>query len=104
MGYYTRHDLEIIDGSNGLIEDLIAECEGAGYALKDNGDCSQECKWYGHKKDLTEFSKKHPDALFMLSGKGEENGDAWIEYYRNGKVQVCEAVYVYPKFDADLMI
>jgi hypothetical protein len=104
MGYQTEHELTIIEGSNGLIEDLIAECESAGYALKDNGDSAEPCKWYSHENDLKEFSKKHPDALFMLSGKGEYNGDAWIEYYRNGKVQVCQAVYVYPKFDADLMI
>jgi hypothetical protein len=103
MGYYTQYDLEIIDGSNGLIKDLIDECEEAGYALEANGDCSQECKWYDHKEDLTTFSKKHPEALFMLSGEGEDNGDAWHEYYRNGKVQVCKAKLVYPVFNADLL-
>ena len=103
MGYYTQYDLEIIDGSSGLIKDLIDECEEAGYAFEANGDCSQECKWYDHKEDLTAFSKKHPEALFMLSGEGEDNGDAWHEYYRNGKVQVCKAKLVYPEFNADLL-
>ena len=103
MGYYTRHVLEIIDGPNSLIKDFIGECGEAGFALEANGDCLDDCKWYRHREDLTAFSKKHPEALFMLSGRGEETGDAWHEYYRNGKVQVCQAKLVYPKFNADLL-
>jgi hypothetical protein len=103
MGYQTEHELTIIEGSNGLIEELRSECERAGWALKYSGDSAKPCKWYSHENDLKAFSKKHPDALFMLSGKGEENGDAWHEYYRNGKVQVCKAKLVYPVFNADLL-
>ena len=103
MGYYTQHELAIIKGSNDLIEELINDCEEAGYALEVNGDCRNECKWYDHKKDLIEFSKKHPDALLELSGVGEEHGDAWKEYYHNGKVQVCKAKLVYPEFNPELL-
>ena len=103
MGYHTQHELEIIEGSNDLIEDLINECEEAGYALAPNGDCAQECKWYEHRADMVAFSEKHPEALFMLSGDGEESGDSWHEYYRSGKVQVCKAKLVYPEFNADLL-
>mgnify|MGYP003652940898 CR=1 FL=1 len=104
MGYRTEHELVIMIGSNDLIEDLRNECDSAGWALNSFGDSAKPCKWYSHENDLKAFSKNHPDALFMLSGKGEENGDAWIEYYRNGKVQVCKAVYVYPDADNDLMV
>ena len=103
MGYYTQHDLEVIDGSNDLIEALINECKEASYALTSNGDCAQECKWYDHRLHLVAFSRKHPEALFMLSGEGEENGDAWREYYRDGKMQLCKAKLVYPEFNKELL-
>jgi hypothetical protein len=103
MGYYTQHKLKVIDGSNELIEELRADCREASYALENNGDCAEDCKWYEHESDMISFSKKHPSALFMLSGEGEENGDAWREYYRNGLRQVCKGEIIYPKFNPELL-
>jgi hypothetical protein len=45
----------------------------------------------------------YPDALFKLSGEGEESGDIWIEYYQNGKVQVCKAIISFASFDSNLL-
>lgn len=45
------------------------------------------------------FSLKHRDALFELSGEGEDNGDAWKEYYRNGRMHKCKARLVFDDFD-----
>lgn len=103
MGYYTQYNLEMIEGSSDLIEGLLSECEEARYALGASGDCEQATKWYEHKRDMISFSKKHPDALFKLSGEGEESGDCWHEYYKNGKVQECKAKIVYPEFNEDLL-
>jgi hypothetical protein len=101
--YYTSHDLTVIEGANSLIAELIAENEEAAYAIDSNGDAEESCKWYSHQEDLRAFSKKHPKALFELKGEGEESGDIWAEYYRNGKLQVCKAIIAYPKFDESLL-
>lgn len=103
MGYYTSHELEVIEGDNSLIGEFINTCEEAEYALEENGDSAQSCKWYSHEQDMKSFSLKHPEVLFMLRGEGEENGDAWKEYYRNGKIQVCKAVLAFPEFNESLL-
>ena len=104
MGYYTSHELDVVEGDYSLIVKLRDECEDAQYALDCNGDTYQSCKWYGHETDMKRFSEKHPEALFKLSGEGEESGDIWDEYYRDGKVQVCKARIVKPVFNPDLLV
>lgn len=103
MGYYTRYELEVIDGSDDLIDEFREECDEANFALDEDGDSADSCKWYGHPIDLKRFSAKHPEALFLLRGEGEESGDIWREYYRNGRVQICKAKLVFPDFDAKLL-
>jgi len=100
MGYYTKHELEVQQGSNDLIEELRESCEGANYAIKSNGDPRVKCKWHDHSKDMKVFSALHPHALFKLSGEGEDAEDLWREYHKNGKVQVCKAVIAYPQFNS----
>lgn len=117
MGYMTRYDLEVegatykeevtgedADGNTVTVfvtkqinlETLKREISnevGYDYAFSD------ECKWYDHDDDMKKFSKKYPEILFILSGEGEESGDLWRKYYKNGKVQVAEAVISYEPFD-----
>jgi len=99
MGYYTRHELEIIKGNTDLIAEFVEENENAAYAIDEYGDSLDSCKWYDHEKDMREFSLKHPSTLFKLSGEGEQSGDVWHEYYRNGKMQRCKARLVFDDFD-----
>ena len=99
MGYYTHHTLEVPYENEGLISVFREECEGAVYAIDDNGYCEESTKWYDHEKDLRKFSKKHPDVIFTLKGEGEESGDLWVEYYKAGKMQRCKAKIVYDDYD-----
>jgi hypothetical protein len=99
MGYYTRHNLEIINGDNDLIAEFRSSSEEAEYAIEDNGGSSDSSKWYRHEADLKAFSLIHPSVLFKLSGEGEESGDIWIEYYKNGKMQQCKANISFDDFD-----
>jgi len=103
LGYYTRHELEVVEGDPDLTTVLVEENEDASYALESDGSSSESCKWYEHRKHMREFSAKYPDALFKLSGEGEESGDIWVEYYRNGKMQNCQAEIVFPDFDEKLL-
>ncbi|MDB4726121.1 hypothetical protein OAF54_01700 [bacterium] len=103
MGYYTRHELEVYGTDDDLITQLISECEEAAYSLQEDGGCNQETKWYDHKRDMKAFSLKHSNALFKLSGEGEESGDQWIEYYKNGKVQICKAKITFDEYDESVL-
>ena len=103
MGYYTRHELTIVKGDNNLIDKLRDISEDASYAIYSNGDESESCKWYSHQDELKSFSLLHPEALFKLSGIGEENGDIWHEYYQGGKMQTCKAQIVFADFDERLL-
>lgn len=95
MGYYTKYELETIPYSNEAWE-VINEDDGTYYAVQEYAD---SCKWYDHEMDMKELSKQFPNVVFKLKGEGEEAGDLWHKYFKNGKVQVCEAKIVYDKFD-----
>lgn len=62
------------------------------------------CKWYDHDKDMMAFSKLYPDVVFALKGEGEESGDIWVTYYKNGKRQHCKAIITYDEYDASKLI
>lgn len=45
------------------------------------------------------ISTKYPDILFEVTGEGEETGDLWKAYFKNGKMQYCKGKVVYDDFD-----
>lgn len=100
MGYYTDYklsfDTSIVDKQE--VFDYIKE---KFYQWFDCGYVNS--KWYQHVPEMVEVSKKWPDVLFTLEGVGEESGDMWIKYFKNGKVQICPAVLTYPEFDESEM-
>lgn len=103
MGYYTYHSLTVLKTEEtealAIIADLRETCEEAKYALDENGSSNESTKWYEHEEHMISFSKKYPNHTFELSGEGEESGDLWKQYYKNGKMQNCNAEITYPKFD-----
>jgi hypothetical protein len=60
---------------------------------------ADSCKWYGNEKDMKVVSKAFPDIVFKLQGEGEEPGDMWIKYFKNGKMQKCHAKIEYDPYD-----
>ena len=117
MGYETRYRLEVetvkvmkevkgID-SNGKpatifveeyidpekIQREISDLSGYQYLWSDM------CKWYDHEKDMRTISKKYKGVLMKLEGEGEESGDLWVKYFKNGKMQECRARIEFDPFD-----
>jgi hypothetical protein len=102
MGYITAYSLSISPSTadaDAIIEDFLDTCEGASYAINEDGTTEEPCKWYDHETDLKSFSKKYPDVLFILEGEGEESGDIWKLYVQNGKSHRIQAVMTFDPFD-----
>ena len=99
MGYYTRHELEILEGDDN-VTDYAQEISEA----SDYNDCFEdEIKWYSHKEDMIKYSEKHPNTLFKLTGEGEEQPDMWQEYYKNGKTHRIVGVVVFEEFKIEAL-
>lgn len=110
MGYYTVFNLSVRnlskDGFNTL-ENLLREKEITNYALYDleyyENDRTAEAysydmvKWYECTEDMRDISAKIPDAVFQISGNGEDEGDFWKEYYCNGDYEFCKGEITYAK-------
>lgn len=97
MGYYTDFKLTILNNDEdvlGLIEELE---EVSTYPWSDLS--LYGAKWYGWEVDMRLISKKFPSVLFKLSGEGEETGDIWEAYFKDGKMQLCKAVITFEPFD-----
>lgn len=106
MGYDTSYNLTVRGIKNeeefaSLKEAMSGHAEGIdsiiGYALDhgsydgyeaefSNTDCVH---WYEHDDDMIAISKLFPDMTFQLSGDGENNGDIWNAYYKNGEMEYC---------------
>ncbi len=104
MGYYTRYDFEVkANYKYDFIGDFRSHDADSSYAFDENGVSIDTTRWYTHESDVKLFSLKHPDALFILYGNGEEEGDMWKKYFKNGKMQVVKAIITYPEFDKELL-
>ena len=62
-------------------------------------ECEEWNKWYEHDEEMLELSKHFPNVVFCLDGEGEENGDIWRTYYKNGKKQYCPAKIIFDDYD-----
>lgn len=104
MGYVTSFKLEVKIGNTDLIEVLRGQNDEAAYALEDDGSTCEGAKWYDHEVDMKAFSSEYPEALFLLSGEGEDSDDIWKKYFKNGRVQVCKAKITFDDFDEKKLV
>ena len=97
MGYYTRYTLEV----DSCPDELYEIFENDYYGLKSAyfEKFRETLKWYRHEEEMKELSNKFPDILFTLSGEGEDQGDLWRKYFKNGKMQKVDGIISYENFD-----
>ena len=100
MGYYTRYTLDIsLDNSNVTQEEIEEEMKAMDLAVDSIKTQSDDMKWYDHEEDMRDFSKKFPDVLFILDGAGEESGDIWKKYFKNGLMQSLKPKLKFPPYN-----
>ena len=102
MGYYTTYTLRTTRGCDNQeeIEEKLQEISGN--SIKFGWDDSY--KWYTHEQDMKELSEIYTETTFILEGEGEESGDIWRKYFKNGKMQVCKAEIVFPAFNESKLV
>ena len=111
MGYYTNYTLtwesddKVTDWE---IEDYIENLDpdsddGYGIYAAYHDGCN-DMKWYEWQEHMVKFSMEFPEVLFKLEGKGEEHGDLWVAYIKNGKVQLCKAKITFDDFDESKLV
>ncbi len=109
MGYYTHYTFSVQeygddDVTAGMIvrkiislnrknEDLFYPLVGENTDLYDYMDdetqadmevSTDETHWYDFESDMLKLSREFPKVTFKLHGSGEESGDIWDAYYRDG--------------------
>jgi hypothetical protein len=109
MGYNTRFALEIAEEDREKVLAAARELgpdwayggqEFVAGLLDDNTD---DCKWYDHEADMLMLSAKLPGVLLKLTGEGEEAGDVWEAFFRDGKSYTQAVEIKFPPFDEGLL-
>lgn len=111
MGYCTYYEGSIYDGVVNE-RDVAVAIGKLGYFDLSERDLAEvetiddvisidSMKWYDHIRDMEEVSRQFPDVTIMLHGEGEENGDMWNAYFKNGKHAIYRAEIIYPEFNPD---
>lgn len=88
MGYYTRYDIS--NNSEEIQEAILNQSQYS--------DFDSEVKWYDYREDMKKVSLKFPGVLLEVSGEGEENGDIWRAFYKDGRECYQKAQIVFPEF------
>lgn len=107
MGYYTYFELSAdpFDGKTPIGEEvynaLDVEIESMGLSFDHYSidEWSTHGTWYDWESDMALLSSKFPDILFTLCGDGDSSDDQWIAYFNNGRMQLCQAKIVFPKYN-----
>ena len=100
MGYYTDFTLTVEGATPDDLVDTLNEVTG--YVWEDDL-ALYSAKWYDWAEDISKISLKYPDRMLSLEGSGEEKGDMWKAYIKNGKMQVCNAIVTFEPFDESKM-
>ena len=95
MIYYTRYNLIALP--EGSLKDAdILNCLHNVNPLKGFNKYSsfaewaeEPRKWYDYNYDMTHLSSCYPNVTFILAGSGENVGDVWKRYYKNGRCVQC---------------
>jgi len=115
MGYYTNYKLEITGNPDKV--DAFYEATKIKHRFRDKLlnyeerseieilhemlEATFNSKFYNHEQFFLKLSSndQNRDLLFTVDGEGEESGDIWKKYFKNGKMFVSQGRIVFDDFD-----
>ena len=87
MGYQTTYTLESTSDDNvDLHKQAIADAST--FFAHSRKWPEESCSWYLHEDEMRDYSRDHPGVTFVLDGDGEEPGDIWRKWFRDGEMRV----------------
>lgn len=102
MGYMTRYKLIALTNTVKVSDEKIIQALAVINPREfDPRDVSLEdlfeepCKWYDCEEDMTKLSAEFPQCTFILWAVGEEQGDVWKYYFKDGKHQRIKARLIF---------
>jgi hypothetical protein len=108
MGYYIDFELEIqnVDKVENLGESVAELCPDLVDSIQYNGGIAEDevksgfvvfnSKWNERENELIALSERYPELNITLYCDGEDN-ERWVEYYKNGEMEIGIATLVYSK-------
>ena len=101
MGYTTFRNLHIFTGNHSPrevsiafekhfdpnhtgLQTYVSSCIEPEGTLDFDGIIART--WYCEQEEMTEFSRCFPNAVFIMSGEGEDMCDVWERQYKDGRV------------------
>lgn len=85
MGYYTTYQITCSDpGQTDEAIDWLVERTGMS---RDHFNGNLPAKWYNYNEDMVALSLTRPGLTYRLEGHGEDTGDVWVAWYRDGQTQ-----------------
>jgi len=111
MGYYTDFILTVDPATeeNSILDLTLVDNKswesyiGHFYRGKTGTYYGSEWKWYEHHDDMLLLSSQYPNHAFTLDGDGEERGDRWVKYYKNGLSYKIDLNINPPPFDETVL-
>ena len=102
MGYYTNFEIKIKQGKVDIqsLQDTIDEISE--YGFDNDGEeiwSNDEIKWYDYEEDMKKVSTLFPDIVIEVDGTGEESGDIWKTFWKNGKNHKSKRVVTMEDYD-----
>ena len=109
MGYYTTFTIKIknkLEKEGHKIYDLKEAMLEVNEEHKHVFDMSDDeiysdggVKWYDYYEDMVKLSKMFPDLVLQVDGEGEETGDIWRTFWKDGKYQEAKRVVTIEEYD-----
>lgn len=111
MGYLTYHTGSVVSGPATEKEVALAiaslpywNCADDDIETIDDVIACDMVKWYDCIEDMKKVSTLFPNVTIEIHGEGEENGDLWNAYFKNGKAVVYRAEIIYPEFNEEDLV
>jgi len=112
MGYDTYYQIEIqpdpedYDVNSWKAQKLEAKLCGD-LTLEQHkeqiGFIEENTRWQEMEEEMSAYSLKYPEILFIVHGEGEESQDLWRHYFKNGKSWETRAQIVYEDFKEEYL-